>query len=141
LETLKKELPSNLSIVKINESHLKEGIIYDDVISRFFRKRTFLKNGFGYALVDELNIPRGFCLTNFPKNDCDVELYFRVGYDNDERYRHYGYGIQLCIYFIIYCINNGYHPIWDSANQISQHIANKLGFIEQDKWYMYKLIK
>ncbi len=134
------ELPENLRIVPIESKYLQSGIIHDDVTSRFFTVSPFMENGFGFALVDESDIPQGFALTNYPVIGKEIELYFRVGYVHQQEYRKKGIGTTLCTYLIEYCLNNGYTPTWDSAHEVSAHIARKLGYKDKTKWYMYHIL-
>lgn len=137
---LRKKLPLGISIVPIEEKHLQSGMIYDDVISRFFTKADFLELGFGYALIDEDGDCEGFALTNYPIVGQKIELYFRVGYDSDTKYRSKGYGTTLCTYFIEEALRRGYDPVWDSANKTSAHIASKLGYVVQRSWHMFHVL-
>jgi hypothetical protein len=136
----RKPLPPGLSIVPIDSALACHGIVYDDVVSRFFTKSDFSTHGFGFALVDHQGIAQGFALTNYPMVPPNVELYFRVGYDSYPEYRGQGYGTSLCSYFIEAALTRGYTPIWDSANDISAHIALKLGFRIDHEWEMYHII-
>ncbi|MBN2604543.1 MAG: GNAT family N-acetyltransferase, partial [Bacilli bacterium] len=131
--------PKGLSIVPIEERHLEKGIIHDDVISRFFQKSDFLKEGFGFVLLDDRDIAQGFALTNYPITSNEVELYFRVGYDSFEKYRNQGIGTLLCTYFIEEALKRGFVPIWDSAHETSAHIARKLGYVDSHKWKMHHI--
>ena len=136
----RKNVPDGLSIVPIDQTHLKEGMIVDDVVSRFFAQNDFMKSGFGFALVDSKNEAQGFCLTNYPVVGTEIELYFRVGYESSQEHRFKGLGTTLCTYFIEESIKRGYVPIWDSANDISTHIAMKLGFVAEKSWFMYHIL-
>lgn len=133
----RKALPDDLRIVPIQEEHLKEGMIQHDVLRKFYLKSHFLDTGFGFALVNTKNEIHGFALTNFPITSNDVELYFRVGYDDFQKYRHQGIGTTLCTYFIEECLKRGYNPVWDAAHEVSAHIARKFGYTDKMKWYMY----
>ncbi|MBN2540454.1 MAG: GNAT family N-acetyltransferase [Bacilli bacterium] len=136
--SFRKPLPKGLRIEKIQAQHLKEDtMIQVDVTRRFFRVRDFLRNGFGFVLLNEDNIPQGFALTNYPVEGKEVEVYFRVGYDDYPKYRNQGLGLQLCIAFLEYCLNNDYIPVWDAAHAISSHLASKLGYLEDISWTMY----
>ncbi|MDD3171525.1 MAG: GNAT family N-acetyltransferase, partial [Bacilli bacterium] len=137
----KTNLPEELRIVKIEKEHVASGLIFQDVTSRFFTASDFIEHGFGFALVDKNNICQGFALTNYPVIGKEVELYFRIGYEDYPKYRQKGLGTLLCSYFIEYCLLNGYTPVWDAANDISSHIAHKFGYIPEEKWYMYHVIK
>jgi len=136
----KSAVPKGFTIVPISEKHIEEGMIYDDVLSRFFTVSDFLNNGYGFALIDEKNTCHGFALTNYPIIGNEVELYFRVGYDTCPELRLKGIGTTLCTYFIEESLNRGYTPTWDSANEISAHIAKKLGYVEKKEWFMYHIL-
>lgn len=134
------ELPRGLSIVPIENKHLKSGMIYDDVIKRFFTISDFLKTGFGFALVGEDGFCEGFSIANYPVIGKDIELYVRVGYDSYPDYRSKGLGTTLCSYFIEEALKRGYNPVWDSANETSSHMAQKLGYVLEKAWNIYHIL-
>lgn len=136
----RRDIPKAFTIEPIEKKHINEGMIYDDVLSRFFKVSNFLENGFGFALVDTAGTCHGFSLTNYPIVGKDVELYFRVGYDSYPDLRLKGIGTTLCTYFIEESLKRGYNPVWDSANDISAHIAKKLGYVEEKEWFMYHIL-
>jgi hypothetical protein len=133
----RRNIPTGLSIVPIEKKHITKGMIFDDVISRFFTQSDFISNGFGFALVDDQSVCHGFSITNYPIVGHEIELYFRVGYESYQQHRFQGLGTTLCTYFIEESFKRGFIPIWDSANEISTHIAKKLGYKEEKEWFMY----
>ncbi len=139
LKAYQKTLPPELKIVPIEEKHLREGMIKEDVLDRFFQGNDFMKTGFGFALVNEKEVIHGFALTNYPILSKDIEVYYRVGYDNFQTYRHQGIGTTLAAMFVEEATKRGYHPIWDAATPLSLHIAKKLGYTEKYHWKMYHL--
>ncbi len=139
LESLIFALPDDLKIVPISQEHLKEdSIVYQDVISRFYTVRSFSDYGAGFVLVKK-NQVLGFALANHPFDTDELELYFRVGFDSDPKYRKKGYGTLLCVYFLLWCLDHSITPVWDSAHEVSANIARKLGFTELENWNMYEL--
>ncbi len=140
LRSQRHPLPDPLRIVPIDSSHIGEGMIYEDVISRFFTKSDFLTEGFGFALVDHRGVVQGFALTNYPIIGKEVELYVRVGYESIPKYRAQGFGTTLCSAFIEEALSRGYHPVWDSANPTSAHIALKLGYTKAMEWQMFHIL-
>ncbi len=136
---LRVELPKGVRIEKIDSNHLETEIIKNDVINRFFTKSKFIDSGFGFALMDNEDVCHGFALSNFPIYGRDIELYFRIGYDDNHIYRKKGIGTTLCTYLIEYCLNKDYFPIWDAANEVSAHIAKKIGYKVLDEWVMYNI--
>lgn len=136
----RKTLPAGLSIVPIDSKHLIDGMIADDVVSRFFTVSPFEKHGFGFALVDLHDNVHGFALSNYPVIGSEVELYVRVGYEYDPMFRMKGIGTTLCSYFIEESLHRGLTPIWDAAHVQSAHMAKKLGYTEKMNWFMYHIL-
>jgi len=137
IRSQRRNIPTGLSIVPIEAKHLTKGMIYDDVITKFYTQSDFLSNGFGFALINDQGVCHGFSLTNYPIVGHEIELYVRVGYESYQHNRLQGMGTTLCTYFIEEALKRGYVPIWDSANDISTHIAKKLGYKEEKVWFMY----
>jgi len=142
LKELCAPLPPELKIVPIQKEHLQKEMIRDQIISKFFLNTDFLQCGFGFALVNDKGAVHGFALTNYPiEYRCnEIEVSYRVGYDDYPFYRHKGIGTTLVSQFIIEALRRGYHPIWDAANDISSHIARKLGYLDYYQWNMYHII-
>ncbi len=139
LESLLFPLPDELAIVPISEVHLgKDSMVYQDVTSRFFTVRDFSNYGTGFVLVKKKEV-LGFALSNHPFDGNELELYFRVGFDSDPKYRNKGYGTLLCVYFLLWCLEHSITPVWDSAHEVSANIARKLGFSEVEQWNMYEI--
>jgi len=117
-------------------------MIRDQITSKFFLNVDFLQHGFGFALVNEQGVIHGYALTNYPI-EChshEIEVSYRVGYDDYPFYRHKGIGTTLVCQFIIEALNRGYLPLWDAANEISSHIARKLGYLDYYQWNMHHII-
>lgn len=138
---IKKDLPTGMRIEPISSTHIedKEGMIYQDLIRKFYINHDFLETGRGIVLLDG-DFVVGYAASDNPIVGNDLELMFRVGYDNFTTYRGKGYGILLCVYFIEDCLNNNYVPSWDAANDISAHIALKLGYTKKKKWKMFHIL-
>jgi hypothetical protein len=141
IRSLKTDLPKGMNIVPISAAHIedKNGMIYQDLIRKFFNNHDFLKTGKGFALMDgELTV--GYAASDNPIIGNNLELMFRVGYDNYTKYRNKGFGILLCVHFIEYCLENNLIPSWDAHNDISAHIATKLGYRKKKTWSMFKIL-
>lgn len=134
-------LPEELKIEPIGPNHLDNDIMKHEILDRFFQKRAFPDSGFGFALTDCSGTLHGFALTNYPLDggNC-VEVSFRVGTNQDERYRGKGIATTLVSHFLEEAICRGYVPMWDAANAISQHIAHKFGYTDHLLWHMHHLV-
>lgn len=141
IRSLKKVLPTGMRFETISKTHIEdvEGIVYQDLIRKFYVNHDFLKTGRGIVLLDGEFIV-GYAASDNPIIGNNLELMFRVGYDNFTKYRGKGYGISLCIEFIEDCLNNDFIPSWDAANEISAHIAQKLGYKQIKDWTMFKIL-
>jgi len=141
LKSLQKPLPEELSIVPIEQKHLTEGMIKDQILDKFFQNIDFMSHGYGLALVNHQGVIHGYALTNYPiDNEKEIEVSYRVGYDDYQVYRNRGIGTTLVSRFLEETLHKGYIPIWDAANQISQHIAHKLGYEDHYHWFMHHII-
>lgn len=141
IRRVRSSLPEGLKIEPIATKHLGSGILKREILERFFAKRPFPTHGFGFALVDAADILHGFALTNYPLDGGrDVEVSFRVGTNQDERYRGQGIATTLASHFLEEAMVRGYVPQWDAANEISAHIARKFGYKDLVRWHMHHLV-
>ena len=135
-----KPLPPELKIVKVESEHLREGMLKTQIIDKFFRDTDFLVSGFGLVLTDTREVVHGFAVTNYPiANHDEIDVTYRVGYDDFTKYRNQGIGTTLVSRFLVEAIQKGYRPLWDAANAVSCHIAKKLGYREKLGWNMHRV--
>lgn len=140
LQKLRKPLPEGLKIVEISDKHVGQWMIKSQIIDRIFVHRPFLTHGFGLCLIDTDEVVQGFALTNYPIGEGNqIEVSFRIGFDDHQEYRRKGIGTTLVSQFIEMSLQKGYFPIWDAATDVSANIAKKLGYIEKRKWYMHHI--
>ncbi len=140
LRSLQTELPSGLQIVPIRSEQVNdlEGMLYQDLLKKFFVASDFLQCGAGFCLLEGQKII-GFAASNYPIRDNILEVYVRVDYNSDPRHRHKGLGTVLSATLLEYCLLNGLDPQWDAANEISVRLALKLGYTRHLDWKMYHL--
>lgn len=140
LRSLKTNLPIGLRIVPIDESHVhdQDGMLYQDLLCKFFTTADFLQQGAGFCLLENEKII-GFAAANYPVRNRVLEVYIRVDYNNDPRHRQKGLGTQLGVTLLEYCLEHGLDPQWDAANDISVRLALKLGYTLHHNWKMCHL--
>lgn len=138
LRSLKSELPVGLTIVPIDETHVRNqgGMLYQDLLSRFFTQADFLQQGAGFCLLEDEKMI-GFAAANYPIRNQVLEVYIRVDYNDDPIHRNKGLGTQLGVTLLEYCLENGLDPHWDAANEISVRLALRLGYTLHHRWKMY----
>jgi GNAT superfamily N-acetyltransferase len=140
LRRLKSDLPAGLRIVPIDETHVndQDGMLYQDLLSKFFTAANFIQQGAGFCLLDNGKIV-GFAAANYPIRNQVLEVYIRVDYNDDPRHRQKGLGTQLGVALLEYCLEHGLDPQWDAANDISVRLALKLGYTPAHNWKMHHL--
>lgn len=138
VRSLKAALPADLKLVRIGADQVRqtESLFHRDVLRRFFGKADFLQDGFGFCVMDGEALA-GFAASNYPIRENVLEVYVRVM--DEPRYRQKGLGMTLCATLIEYCLEHKIEPVWDAANDVSAHMAKKLGYTVEKEWEMYHL--
>ena len=138
LRGLKSDLPPGLQIAPIAAAHIQDqdGMLYDDLLCRFFTQAEFLEQGAGFCLLEGERII-GFAAANYPIRDRVLEVYIRVDYNDNPVHRQKGLGTQLGVTLLEYCLENGLDPQWDAANDASVRLALRLGYPPHHSWKMY----
>jgi len=87
----------------------------------------FMKNGIGFTLLLEGNIPVSTAFSSFT-----IGNKLEIGIETNPEYQGFGFGAVTCAELIDYCIANDLEPVWscNSGNSGSKKLANKLGFEE-----------
>jgi len=141
IQQFKKELPEDVSIKLITKEETDNiDMLIGDLIHPYFQHHDFFKHGFGYGLFEDHKMI-GFCATNFPLFTEEAEVYVRVDFNSDPKHRGQGFATQLSVCFLEECFGRNLTPIWDSANEVSENLAKKLGFVPKIKWEMYHLFE
>lgn len=140
LNGMKRKLPAGIQIEPININHINDlnGMLYQDLLQRFFSQVDFLQQGAGFCLMEDEKII-GFAAANYPIRNKILEVYIRVDYNNNPIHRQKGFGTQLAVSLLEYCLENGLNPQWDAANDISVNLALRLGYTLHHHWKMYHL--
>lgn len=139
IRQMKRDLPEGIDVVKINSDHIRQeaGILTKDVLNPYFANADFMEKGFGFCAIHQDRIV-GFAASNFPIRDRVLEIFIKV--EESTEYRQKGLGITLAATLIEYCLEHEIEPFWDAANQISAHIAEKLGYVVDRKWEMFRTL-
>lgn len=142
LNSLIKEIPSGYEILPLTKiDPVRDEMIVFDLTSKYFDKKNFSEYGFGFGLYYGSKMI-GFCCSNFPVvRDDEVEVYVRVDFNDDPIHRHKGFATQLAVIFLLESLKRNLTPIWDAANEISEKLAEKLGYVVDKKWTMYYIDK
>ena len=141
LETLKKPFSPEFELVQIGIEQVtdQKGMLFTDLLQTYFPTGDFLNQGFGYCILENKKMI-GFAASNYPIAHNVLEVYIRVDFNSDPRHRQQGLGTQLSVALLEYCLNHNLNPEWDSANEISAHLALKLGYKIEQTWKMFHVI-
>lgn len=94
----------------------------DDVFDSYLGITGFLKQGFGYCIVNGEKII-SLCMS-FSHSHYGVEIEI----DTDPLYQNQGLGKIIAAYFIAEALKRHLTPLWDATNPPSAKIAQALGF-------------
>ncbi len=118
-----------------------DGEIYDLIVSsddddveyltgEFETKEEFLKKGRGFVVMKDGKVVAGASTAYCYPDGIEIEI------DTAEAERCKGLATAVGAKLILSCLEDGLEPVWDAANKISVHVAEKLGY-EFDYEYVY----
>lgn len=86
--------------------------------------QAFIKNGFGYCLVENTQIASTAFTAFIGNGQIDI------GIETSPNYRQRGLGVIGAAHMVKFCLDNGYEPVWGCRkdNVGSTLIAKKIGF-------------
>jgi len=126
------QIPKGFKLKRIDEKNYIK--ITGKIIPSFSwdTMEKFLSKGIGYCLLkDEMVVSTSF--SSFISNDM-----IDVGIETDQNFRGQGLGVYPAAAMIMYCLENGFNPIWGTNfdNIGSRRVANKLGY-EEDFYHPF----
>ncbi len=118
--------------VRINENNIDKAMQFSSSISDFYEtKEHFLKEGFGFLLLDEQRIIGQVVSAGISKKR-EVEMDIHTA----EEYRERGLGTGMGAAFIEHCLQENLIPKWDCmvSNTASINLALRLCFESVEKY-------
>ena len=118
-------LPEGFELVPFDEE------LYDQAMSEawssefcetFDSASDYLTKGFGFAATHEGKLVAGTSTMTVYDGGTETQVATR------EDYRQRGLALPTAARFVLECQKRGIRPCWDAANQISLHMAQKLGY-------------
>ncbi|YCA43902.1 GNAT family N-acetyltransferase [Bacillus sp. JZ8] len=121
------DFPSSSSIKEINYNYIKEHKEFNEV---YYNKywgsvHNFLRNGFGYCVVDRDQNILSTCTTIFRGG-----TFAEIDISTSPQHQGKGLATKVAHAFIKHCLQQQLMPRWDCDlnNESSKHLAKKLGF-------------
>lgn len=136
LQSFVDALPEGYEIKRIDSGIYDLILSADDddleyLIGDFETKEAFLEKGRGFAVLKDGKVVAGasseYC---YRFGGIEVEI------DTVHRERRKGLASAVGAKLILSCLDDGLEPVWDAANLISVHLAEKLGY-RFDHEYVY----
>lgn len=125
LKRIVSTLPKGYKLKKINSRIynlcLKDDDL-EDLVEGFNSKKDFFKYGCGYVITKKGKVVAGASSCTRYKNGIEIEI------DTKKEERRKGLASVCGAALILYCLEHNLTPLWDAANKISVHLAEKLGY-------------
>ncbi|WP_026477096.1 GNAT family N-acetyltransferase [Alkaliphilus transvaalensis] len=121
---------------EINSDNIDEVFEYNKELSIFWEsKELFLKNGFGYILLDGNQIIGHAISASVEAVEAEIDI------QTQKEYRGKGIAAYLTSHLIKVCLKHSIEPKWDCSveNTASNKLASKLGF-QMIKEYPFSII-
>lgn len=135
LEKILSTLPNEYSIKQIDQSLYEK--IYAEEWSRDFvsnfSPESFALLGLGFIILKDKQIVAGASSYTRYSNGIEIEIATR------EDQRRKGLASVCGAALILACMKQQLYPSWDAANQISLHLAQKLGYHFSEEYPAYLL--
>ncbi len=135
LQSFVDALPKGYEISRIDSEIYDLILSADDadleyLIGDFEAKEAFLEKGRGFVVLKDGSVVAGASSEYCYRNGIEVEI------DTVRSERRKGLATAVGAKLILSCLDDGLEPVWDAANLISVHLAEKLGY-QFDCEYVY----
>lgn len=135
LQSFVDALPKGYEIRRIDSEIYDLILSADDddleyLIGDFETKEAFLEKGRGFVVLKDGSVVAGASSEYCYCNGIEVEI------DTVRSERRKGLATAVGAKLILSCLDDGLEPVWDAANLISVHLAEKLGY-QFDCEYVY----
>lgn len=129
-------LPEGYELKNIDEKIYDlcmENPVTADFVSVFGGKENYLKDGRGVVILKNGKIVSGASSYTRYKEGIEIEV------DTAEPERRKNLALISCSALILRCLEEGLYPSWDAHNQISVHLAEKLGYEFDHEYHAYEV--
>ncbi len=122
LSKLCEQVPEGIEIRKIGKGEKER--IGKEVAQHLIFYEAFLEKGIGFCALNEGRLVGGVATTLNSKRAIQFQI------DTIPEYRNRGIGTALGAHIVLYYLEKGIEPHWETADPASEHLAKKLGYGE-----------
>ena len=105
-----------------------------DLCSNFEDFRHFEAKGFGYGAMKGHRLVSGCSAYGASEGMMEIQV------DTRKDFRRQGLALACSAAFVLECLERNLSPNWDAANQQSVELAEKLGYVFDREYQVYKLL-
>jgi GNAT superfamily N-acetyltransferase len=105
------------------------------LIYNFRSHKEFMTRGVGMGIVHQGRFVSGVSSAAVGGGKFEIEI------QTQRQFRRRGLARAVAAALILYCLEHGIEPCWDSANEPSAALARQLGFHSTGKYDAYRLIQ
>jgi RimJ/RimL family protein N-acetyltransferase len=136
LESLDRPLPEEYCVERVDRETVEKlpHILQVHILPFFGTVDNFMEKGIGFC-VKHGDDPISMASSCLPYTD---KLEVQIATVDSPEYRRKGFGTAACIALLEYCLKNKIEPHWDAFNDKSASMAEKLGYTNPEKYYVYK---
>lgn len=136
---LKKPLPDGYCVERVDrETVSRLPQILEVHIPPFFGDiDSFMKKGIGFCVKHD-DEPISMAGSSIPYTS---KLEVQIATVDSPKYRRKGFGTAAAIALLEYCLSNNIEPHWDATNEPSAIMAEKLGYSNPERYYVYKWVE
>lgn len=109
--------------------------ILQDLCGAFTDAKTFAKHGLGVVVYKEGEIVAGAATYTYYNGGIEIEI------DTKDSERKKGLATACGAQLILNCFQKGIYPSWDAQNQISCHLAQKLGYVFDKEYPVFEVTR
>ncbi|KAA0965714.1 GNAT family N-acetyltransferase [Sporosarcina sp. ANT_H38] len=134
IQTLLSPLPEGYELKKIDAVIAKEASLHElseDFTTQFNSIDDFINLGVGFVILNEGQVVCG--ATSFSIYDDGIEIEIAT----HPQHRRKGLATITASALILDCLDRGFYPSWDAANNESVKLAEKLGYIFKESYDTY----
>ena len=136
LEQLAAKRPADVQLRSFDGALYAEAIKADwsrDFVSQFRDAEDYLKRGIGVAALRGGRLVGGASSYTVYRGGIEVQIETHIDH------RRQGIAAACGAQLILNCMDRGLYPSWDAANEVSAHLARKLGYRDAGSYACWEL--
>lgn len=136
LKKYSKALPSGILIHELDQRFYRLALEEEwsrDFCSNFETPEDLERDGMGFVALDHNRIVSGCSAYGISQGIIQMEVATK------KEYKRQGIALACSARFILACLEQGIYPTWDAESLSSACLAEKLGYIFEKEYQVYKL--